>query len=86
MTDDKNNGDDFRHVAYGIYEENGEIKSGVIPDYIVKAEKERNSQAIRDYYAKATERTNQYTEQLKAQRAYKYADAIMKERIHEPAR
>lgn len=65
---DKNNGDDFRHVAYGIYEENGEIKSGVIPDHIVKADQERNAQASRDYYAKAIERANQYTEQLKAQR------------------
>lgn len=67
MTDDTNNGDDFRHVAYGIYEEGGEIKSGVIPDHIVKADQERNAQARRDYYAKALERENQYTEQLKQQ-------------------
>lgn len=67
MSDDTNHGNDFRHVAYGIYEEGGEIKSGVIPDHIVKADQERNAQASRDYYAKALERANQYTERLKAQ-------------------
>lgn len=68
MIDDANSGNGFRHVAYGIYEEDGEIKSGVIPDYIVKADQERNAQAMRDHYAKGIERANQYTEQLKAQR------------------
>lgn len=67
MTDDKTGGNAFRHVYYGIYEEGCEIKSGVIPDHIVKADQERIARAMRDYYAKAIERANQYTEQLKAQ-------------------
>lgn len=61
-------GEQFMHITDGIYEENGEIKSGTIPDHIVQADKVRSAPATRAYYANAIERANQFTESLRQER------------------
>jgi hypothetical protein len=61
-------GEHFMHITDGIYEENGEIKSGTIPDHIVQTDRVRSAPATRAYYAKAIERANQFTESLRQER------------------